>query len=117
MPAHPLLAAPGLTWAGKSASTPDMARVLLHIHREWSLHHVVATYEPQLQLIVVHHQGIQPGRAAQGHLWQVGSAMWGLGSPTPYTTSGFVNLASALVSPQSSAVPMTLPHPHRSLAT
>ena len=86
-PPHPPPAASGLTWAGKSTSTLVTIRVPLNIHRKPTLCHMVATCEPQLQLIVVHCQGIQPGRAAQGHLWQVGSAMWGLGSPPPGTTS------------------------------
>lgn len=114
---YPLSAAPGLTWAGKSTSTLDVARVPLNIHKEWSFHHMFATCELQLQLIVVHCQGIQPGHAAQGHLQQVGSAIWDLGSPFPYTTAGLMNLVSTFISPMSPAVPVTLPCPHRSPAT
>lgn len=49
------------SWAGKSTSTLVTIRVPLNIHRKPTLCHLVATCEPQLQLIVVHCQGIQPG--------------------------------------------------------
>lgn len=103
LPTPPPTCRPGLTGGDKPASTLGMVRVLLHIHGEWSLDHVTATCQLQLQLIVVHGQGVQPGGAAQSQLRQVSGTWSGLGFPSPpCTTSGSVGVGLPFLPPGSS---------------
>lgn len=102
---------PGLTWAGKPANTPDPAGIPQHIHRERPLGYHVATGELQLQLIVVYLQGIQPSRAAQGHLeWVGGQCHMGSGLCLPlllpHLALGISGLAFV---PPAVPVPLALP--------